>query len=191
MFEISPDKKIRSWLCSQFCHRPWPVQLTLLAHLILYLKIGVIIAAHLSFRSFVQISRQKVLGSTKCDVSVVRDYWCYIWLSEFIGFPTEFTTMPHSNLLNSFSQDSFSYWPLLALFKLCDLDGPQRKNSNLISDILSVSVLASAFSILCLFSCSLEMRCLRRCAVIQKSMLSFSMLLYSFWLTQKKQGGGL
>lgn len=49
------------------------MQLTLLAHLTLYLKIGVTLAVHFSFIDFVETSRQKALGSTKCDVSVVRD----------------------------------------------------------------------------------------------------------------------
>lgn len=90
-----------------------------------------------------------------------------------LSVPSEFTTVPQSNLLHSFSQGSFSCKPLLVPLKLCDLDGPWRKNSNLMSDILSVSVLSSTLSILCLFNYCLELSCLRGCTVIQKSVLSF------------------
>lgn len=93
-----------------------------------------------------------------------------------MSVPNEFTAIPQSNLLHS-----FSYKLLLVPLKLCDLDGPWRKNSNLISDILSVSVLSSTLLILSLFSYCLELKCLRGCyTVIQKCVLSFSMLLYSF-----------
>lgn len=74
MFEISSDKKKIKIFVSSFATDLDLMQLTLLAHLTLYLQIGIILAAYFSFINFVEICRQKALGSTKCDVSVVRDY---------------------------------------------------------------------------------------------------------------------
>ena len=136
MFEVWLDKKWDLDFVPSFATDLDLVQPTVLAHLTLHLQIGIVLAAYFSFINFVEISRWKVLGSTRYNVSVVRDHWCCIWLSTFIRFPTEFTSGPQSNLLHSFSQDGFSYRPLLVLLKLCGLDGPWRKNGSLISDIL-------------------------------------------------------
>lgn len=100
--------KIGSWLCSQFCQR-----LTCAAPLTLLLKIRVIPTVYCSFMSCVDISRQNALGSMKCDLSIVKDYQCYICFPEFIGSPTGFTAITQTCFILFFS--SFSYRPLLAL----------------------------------------------------------------------------
>lgn len=77
-----------------------PQTLTCAAPLTLYLKIRVIPTAHFNFISCIDVSRQNALGSMKCDLTIAKDYQCYICFPEFIGFPAEFTTQ--SNLLHSF-----------------------------------------------------------------------------------------
>lgn len=113
-----------------------PQTLTSAAHLTLYPKIGIIPTSHFSFISFVEIPRQKALGSMKCDLSIVKDYECYVCFPELLV-----------SLLNSqlyLNQTCFIlFFPrqvfptgLCLLFTSCEAWGLQRKKSNLISDTL-------------------------------------------------------
>lgn len=150
----------------------------------LILKIRIMPTVHFSFISFIDISRQKALGSMKCALSLVKDYQCYICFPEFIRFPDWIHNYTSIKLASFFFLQVFPAG-LCLLFTSCKAWGLQRKKSNLISDTLFQGWLYFFHYLIARLSC------LRGCAGIQKSMLGFSLVFSSFWLTQKKDGGGL